>query len=202
MRKYYIIVIGLLMFFKLDFVYAVDTVKLSSCVDGDTFKVSLNDEIYTVRMLAVNTPEVHPADKLEYYGKEASDYTCDKLTKAKKITLEYDEKSDKYDKYDRLLAWVFVDGNLLQSELVLKGYAKVAYLYNNYKYADELKEKQEVASAKGKGVWDDDARREFDLNKYDDDVIVDANEKYENIEIIGIVILFLIIALFGSKKRK
>ena len=43
------------------------------------------------------------------------------------------------DKYNRYLAWVYTDGTLLQSELVEKGFAKVAYVYGNYEYTDELK---------------------------------------------------------------
>ena len=68
-------------------VYANEEVTFSKCVDGDTFKVILNEEEYTVRMLAVDTPEtVHPTKGVEYYGKEASNYTCDKLTNAKKLS--------------------------------------------------------------------------------------------------------------------
>ena len=123
------------------FVYAKEEVTFSKCVDGDTIKVKVKNKEATVRMLAVDTPEsVHPKKKVEYYGKEASDYTCNLITNAKKIELEYDSNSDKYDKYERLLAWVFVDDYLLQDKLVRNGYAEVAYLYDNYKYTDLLKD--------------------------------------------------------------
>ncbi|WP_407691407.1 thermonuclease family protein [Robertmurraya mangrovi] len=49
----------------------------------------------------------------EKFGKEAANYTCSKLKQAKKILLETDGK-DVYDKYDRLLAWVLLDGKLHQ----------------------------------------------------------------------------------------
>lgn len=129
-------------------------VKFEGCVDGDTIKVMLDDKKTTVRFLAIDTPEtVHPTKGEEPYGKEASNYTCDKVKNAKKLELEYDEGSTKTDKYSRALAWVFVDDNLLQKDLVSLGYAKVAYLYGDYKYTDELKEIEKTAKSKKLGVW-------------------------------------------------
>lgn len=187
-------------------VYANEEVTFSKCVDGDTFKVILNEEEYTVRMLAVDTPEtVHPTKGVEYYGKEASNYTCDKLTNAKRIELEYDENSDKKDKYDRLLAWVFVDDELLQELLVENGYAKVAYLYDDYKYTNLLEEKQELASAKNIGIWDTEA-----ANNYDGEVMNTTIEKedgeetndYTKFDIVTVAILLLIIIFIGDKTIK
>lgn len=134
-------------------------VKFEGCVDGDTIKVMLDDKKTTVRFLAIDTPEtVHPTKGEEPYGKEASNYTCDKVKNAKKLELEYDEGSTKTDKYSRALAWVFVDDNLLQKDLVSLGYAKVAYLYGDYKYTDELKEIEKTAKSKKLGVWSEEEK--------------------------------------------
>lgn len=134
-------------------------VKIESCVDGDTIKVMLDDKKTTVRFLAIDTPEtVHPTKGEEPYGKEASNYTCDKVKNAKKLELEYDEGSAKTDKYNRALAWVFVDDNLLQKDLVSLGYAKVAYLYGDYKYTEELKEIEKTAKSKKLGVWSEEEK--------------------------------------------
>ena len=134
-------------------------VKFDGCVDGDTIKVMLDNKKTTVRFLAIDTPEtVHPTKGEEPYGKEASNYTCDKVKNAKKLELEYDEGSTKTDKYSRALAWVFVDDNLLQKDLVSLGYAKVAYLYGDYKYTDELKEIEKTAKSKKLGVWSEEEK--------------------------------------------
>lgn len=134
-------------------------VKFEGCVDGDTIKVMLDDKKTTVRFLAIDTPEtVHPTKGEEPYGKEASNYTCDKVKNAKKLELEYDEGSTKTDKYSRALAWVFVDDNLLQKDLISLGYAKVAYLYGDYKYTDELKEIEKTAKSKKLGVWSEEEK--------------------------------------------
>lgn len=200
MKKYLFIMIFVFLF-NINFVYANDIVKYANCVDGDTFKVMLNDKEVVVRLLAVDTPEsVKPSTLPEYYGKEASEFTCKKIENAKKIELEYDPNSSKYDKYDRLLAWVFVDGELLQTELVRLGYAKVAYLYNNYKYTDILLEKQELASAKEIGVWNNK-----DKEIYEDDLSTNMSnvyDEYTNKEIVIILILFLIIVFISDKAIK
>ena len=182
-----IIIMISVFFMCINNVYAREEVKLSRCVDGDTFRVLINNKEYIVRMLSIDTPEsVKEGKEVEYYSKESSEYTCEKLTDAKKIELEYDEKSNKFDKYDRLLAWVFIDDKLLQEDLVENGYAKVAYLYKDYKYNDILKEKQELASAKSIGIWDTTAKKEYEQEKPD-------KEKHENIEIILVIIILLVI---------
>lgn len=130
------------------------SVKFEACVDGDTIKVILDDKKTTVRFLAIDTPEtVHPTKGEQPFGKEASNYTCNKVKNAKKLEIEYDEGSTKTDKYNRALGWVFIDDTLLQKDLVSLGYAKVAYLYGDYKYTDELKKEESTAKSKKLGVW-------------------------------------------------
>lgn len=130
------------------------SVKFEACVDGDTIKVILDDKKTTVRFLAIDTPEtVHPTKGEQPFGKEASNYTCDKVKNAKKLEIEYDEGSTKTDKYNRALGWVFIDDTLLQKDLVSLGYAKVAYIYGDYKYTEDLKKEESIAKSKKLGVW-------------------------------------------------
>lgn len=200
MKKLVVGIITFLLFINVS--YALDEVKLSKCVDGDTLKVKIDNKEYTVRMLAIDTPEsVHPEKKVEYYGKEASEYTCNIVSNAKKIELEYDSGSDKTDKYDRLLAWVIVDGELLQDKLVSLGYAKVAYLYGDYKYTSLLEEHQELASAKNLGIWNQQEKDKFDNNSNNTD---NNDNNYSTQDIVMIVILLLVITFVGDKtiKRK
>lgn len=162
-----------------------EEVEFNKCVDGDTFKITLNGEVKSVRMLAIDTPEsVHPTKKVEAYGIESSKYTCELLTNASKIELEYDNNSDKTDKYGRILAWVFVDDELLQDILIKKGYAEVAYLYGNYKYTDLLKDHEEVAKSQELGIW--------------------SNETNDNNELIVIAVVIggLIITYLKKKLKK
>lgn len=155
MRRYFILVI-IFLFSFLNFVYGKEEVSYYSCVDGDTIKIMYNGDVVKVRLLAVDTPEsVKSGSYVEYYGREASVYTCNRVKEADKLELEFDFNSDMYDKYDRLLAWVFIDGNLLQEELVENGYAEVAYLYGDYMYTDILLLKEKEARKNKIGIWKD-----------------------------------------------
>lgn len=145
-----------LLFFNISFVYASSkfNVTLDKCIDGDTARFVIKDEVKTVRFLSINTPEITHDDVLgEPFGEEASIFTCNMLTNASSIKLQYDSKSDKEDKYGRVLAWVFVDNDLLQEKLVSEGLAEVKYVYNDYKYSAHLKEVEEDAKNKELGIW-------------------------------------------------
>lgn len=162
-------------------VEAKDTVTLNKCVDGDTAWFNLNNEVIKVRFLAIDTPEY--TNKIEAYGKEASEYTCDKLTHAKKIEIEYDENSDKLDKYDRHLVWVFVDDILLQDLIIQNGLAKVDYLYGDYKYTNELQKSELIAKSNQIGMWEN------------------TNFNFQIIGIIIVVLIIILICCFNKKIR-
>ena len=131
-------------------------VSLNKCIDGDTAKFNYKNEIIKVRFLAINSPELQHKNQLEEpYALDAKNFTCDELKSANNIYLEFDPNSDIQDKYDRYLVWVFVDNSLLQEKIVEKGYAKVAYLYGDYKYTSKLKEKQKIAKKNKLGIWKD-----------------------------------------------
>lgn len=129
------------------------TVKLAKCTDGDTAHFMVDGKDTTVRFLAINAPEY--TKEKEPYGKEASEYVCDRMSNAKKLQLEYDDGSDKTDKYGRALAWIFVDGSLLQKELVEQGLAEVKYIYGDYAYTQELQQLEKEAKAKKLAMWSD-----------------------------------------------
>ena len=145
-----------------------EKVSFSKCVDGDTAKFIINKKEETVRFLAINTPE-NSSDKVEPFGKESSEFTCQHIKKAKEIILEYDSNSDLKDKYGRILAFVYVDNMLLEEKLIEKGYAEVAYIYGDYEHVERLKELEDIARNKKVGIWSisdnhPDIKEEFDLN--------------------------------------
>lgn len=160
MKKYFNYILYILILFNL-FVLNIsaddfETVKFHKCIDGDTASFLLDDEIIKVRFLAIDTPEtVHPKKDINPIGVLASDYTCNKIKNAKEIKLEYDAGSDKKDKYNRTLAWIWVDDSLLQEELIEQGLGKVNYIYGDYKYTETLYEKEEIAKKNNLGMWKD-----------------------------------------------
>lgn len=133
-----------------------DKVELFRCVDGDTARFILNKQEIKVRFLGIDAPESAIAnEEPEKFGKEASNYTCNKLKKAKKIILEYEENAEKTDKYGRVLAYVFIDDKLLEEQIVKNGYAKVKYINSNYKYYNELILAEAKAIKNKKGIYSD-----------------------------------------------
>ena len=113
-------------------------------------------------------------------------YMCRRwMDRIARFEIEYDFNSDKTDKYNRHLVWVFVDGDLLQEKIIQKGYAEVAYLYGDYKYTNKLEEALEVAKKNKVGMW----------SEYTED---DINYIY----IVVIVGVILIICIFSNKFRK
>ncbi|WP_377914852.1 thermonuclease family protein [Bacillus songklensis] len=122
-------------------------------VDGDTIKVEVNNRSETVRLLLVDTPEsVHPSKPVQPYGKEASNFVKELLPEGKEVKLEMDV--GERDKYGRLLAYVWVDGKMLNELLLEKGYARVAYVFEpNTKYVDRFRDIQEKARKQELKIW-------------------------------------------------
>lgn len=123
-------------------------------VDGDTSVFLINGKETKCRFLAIDTPEtVKQNTPIQPYGKVASDYTDNVLKNSEEIYLEFDKNSDKYDKYGRMLVWVWHDEKLLQEELLKKGYAELKYINGDYKYLDCLRTIEDDAKRDHLGIW-------------------------------------------------
>jgi micrococcal nuclease len=129
--------------------------------DGDTIQVNVSGEKRTVRLLGVDTPEtVHPKKPVQFYGKEASNFTKANLTN-KTVWLEYDVAP--LDRYNRHLAYVWLtkpgsDENsirrgMFNAQLLLQGYGKVMTIQPNSKHAALFVKFQEEARTKKRGLW-------------------------------------------------
>lgn len=166
-------------------------VKLDKCVDGDTAWVILNNESIKLRFLAIDTPE--STNKIEEYGKEASEFTCNYLTNTSKLEIEYDNNSDKLDKYNRHLVWVFVDNELLQDLIVKNGLAEIKYIYGDYKYLDILNDSLESAKQNELNLW---SNQEYLL------ILFGYRITKEMLYTFIVVILLIITYIFSKKSQK
>lgn len=130
------------------------SVTLSKCVDGNSARFILENNEIKVRFIGVESNSVVVADvNDEINGSLVSEYVCNVLKNAKDIKLEYENNSEKEDKYGRKLVWVWVDGVLLQENLVKIGYSKIAYLSDDYKYSDLLLSAEDYAKNNELGIW-------------------------------------------------
>ncbi len=186
MKKIYLFIIVFLLFFVPIPIFASERidVTLNKCVDGDTAWFNLKNKQIKARFLAIDTPE--STNKIEEYGKEASKFTCDLLNNASHIQIEYDDNSDKQDKYNRELVWVFVDEKLLQELVVKEGLAEVKYIYGNYKYLDQVNLALKEAKKNKLNLWSDTE---------------DNNPDYF-IVVIGIIVIILLFCFNQSSRKK
>ncbi|MDR0843155.1 MAG: thermonuclease family protein [Acidobacteriota bacterium] len=124
--------------------------KVTKVVDGDTIYTDCLTE--SIRLIGVDTPETVKPD-VQCYGVEASSYTRQQL-EGKYIYLESDPSQGDYDKYHRLLRYVYTaDGVNFNLQLVLEGYGH-EYTYNApYKYQTQFKQAQDNAKARRAGFW-------------------------------------------------
>jgi micrococcal nuclease len=130
--------------------------KVIRVVDGDTVVVKYGGKYEKVSMLCVNTPEsVHPDKKQNIpMGKVASKYTQKKLT-AKYVHLEFEIKRLRGN-YGRLLAYVFVDGQNLNLDLVRQGFSPYYTKYGkSEKYDAEFRAAEKQARKEGLNIWGD-----------------------------------------------
>ncbi len=144
-------------------------VELVKTIDGDTIKILYEGKETNVRYLLIDTPETnHPRLGKQPFGEQAKQRNQELLNSGK-LEIEFDV-GPKYDKYDRLLAYIYIDGESVQDKLLEEGLARVAYVYPpNTRYLDEYEKKQAIAKKKGIGIWTIDdyvTDRGFDSEMY------------------------------------
>lgn len=130
------------------------TAAVDKVVDGDTVKIKMpNGTVETVRLLLIDTPEtVHPTKDIQPFGPEASQLAKEMMPENAKVEVE--PGISERDKYGRLLAYLYVDGVMVNKKLLEEGLARVAYIYEpNTKYLDEFEAIQKQAKQKELGIW-------------------------------------------------
>ncbi|MFC6735686.1 lamin tail domain-containing protein [Halolamina salina] len=143
-------------------------VEVIDVVDGDTIDVRyLNGSEDTVRLLGVDTPEVHaetdPAEFpgvpeteagrncLREWGERASQHAKDELI-GETVTLSFDENEPRRGYYGRLLAYVHVDGDSFNYGLLTRGLAR-RYDSSNFQYRERYGTAEGIARGTDAGIW-------------------------------------------------
>ncbi|MEM7008009.1 MAG: thermonuclease family protein [Thermodesulfobacteriota bacterium] len=124
--------------------------RVIEVLDGDTVVID-DPKRSRVRYLGIDTPEIALEDSPgEPMAKEAWDYNS-KLVEGQSVKLEFDEKQ--YDPYGRILAHVYVDGLLVNEELLKQGFATVLIIEPNDMYSDKIYDAVNLAKSQKKGLW-------------------------------------------------
>ncbi len=127
-----------------------DRIRVTNVVDGDTIDVEIDGETYRVRLVLIDTPEVH--GRSDCYGKEASEFVKELLPLGTVVELERDVSET--DRFGRLLRYVYLEDGTMVNELLLsEGYAQVATFPPDLRYIDRFLELQREAREAGRGLW-------------------------------------------------
>jgi endonuclease YncB( thermonuclease family) len=141
----------------------MDLVRLLSITDGDTasFEGINSGVLYSgearVRFLGIDTPETYPV--VQAWGLEAKAYTTERLENATTIYLQSSVYDGKKDNYGRTLGLVWIDGVLLNYDLVKNGYSqnylstKTKLVFNNRYLYQWFQDAQEYAIMHNLGIW-------------------------------------------------
>lgn len=117
---------------------------VNEVIDGDTLELENGS---TIRLTGVDAPE-----RGEDFYEEALDFTIN-FCEGKRVDLEYDQYQE--DRYGRILAYVWIEGKMLNLELVKNGWAKVVIYEKRkkLKHQEEFFSAEEEAKAEKRGVW-------------------------------------------------
>ena len=129
------------------------TALVARVVDGDTVEL---DDGRRLRYLGIDTPEVRRRRGQDWiYAPEpfaeAASEANRALVEGRRVRLEYDTRT--HDKYDRLLAYVYVGDTCINAELLRRGLARVLILPPNTHHADAFAALQRQAREQRVGMW-------------------------------------------------
>ena len=136
--------------------------KVIKVVDGDTIEILKNGKRVKVRLIGIDTPElVDPRRPVQCFGREAS-AEAHRLLDGTTVVIETDSSQDTYDKYGRLLAYVFLsDGTFVNERMIAEGFAHEYTYYIPYKYQSDFKKSEKAAREGNKGLWAEDTCAEI-----------------------------------------
>lgn len=147
------------------------TVTVVEVVDGDTVDVRYqNGTRDTVRLIGVDTPEVHVENSprefgyentsdsrawLRDWGHKGSEFARAKLL-GEEVRLSFDSNIDRRGGYGRLLAYVHYNGTLFNKQLLTQGYARV--YENDFTRRTTFDDAAATARADDVGLWGYDSQ--------------------------------------------
>ncbi|WP_233213537.1 thermonuclease family protein [Mycobacterium hubeiense] len=122
--------------------------------DGDTIWVDNNGAREKVRLIGMDTPELHdPRKPVECFAQQAFERAAAVLN-GQSVYLERDPFQDAVDRYGRTLAYVWTGtGRLFNLDMIYDGFAH-EYTYElPYKYQDRFRAAEVDARTNGRGLW-------------------------------------------------
>ncbi len=124
--------------------------RVERVVSGQTLEIidprSVVPVLEVVRLIGIAAPDL----RQEPWGTEAQRY-LEEICLGKEVLLESDH--EKRDRYNRVLAYLWLDGVLLNEQLLKQGYVLADEQIPNTKYSERLLYAQYEARILGLGIW-------------------------------------------------
>lgn len=123
--------------------------------DGDTVDVAFASGVsIAVQVIGIDTPEEYRPDTPVECGARAAARSMRSLVEGRHVTLVTDPSQGRFDRYDRLLAYLERDGRDLGKVQVRRGWA-MTYVYegNPFRRVVVYRQAQAAARADDLGVW-------------------------------------------------
>ena len=128
--------------------------------DGDTVTLRMNGKEYRTRLVGIDAPEMGQ----EPWGKRSQEHLR-KILKELRWNVLIETDIQPYDKYNRLLVYVWADNKrLINEQMLFDGYSVLFTIQPNSKYADRFRNAQRMASEKKLGIWGQDGLTERPLD--------------------------------------
>ena len=135
--------------------------EVSRIIDGDTFEVRIDGQVEKIRIIGLDTPELHhPQKPVQYFAKKAKQHAKE-LLQSKTVELHFDDanKAKKNRGYfGRLLCHVFLqDGQNFALKMIRDGYG---HALTRYPFEPDMMEAYRIAEREAKeqkrGFWASD----------------------------------------------
>lgn len=123
--------------------------QISKVYDGDTIVLKNGKR---VRLLGINAPEVESRYRTSEPGGTAAKNWLQEKLQNKRVHLQFDQ--EKYDRYKRLLAHLFLPGDMHLNEALLEnGLAALNIVPPNLQHSGKLISAQQRAEKQKLGIW-------------------------------------------------
>lgn len=134
---------------------ALQEARVIAVNDGDGVTIRMNGKEYRTRLIGIDAPEMGQ----EPWGERAREHLR-KILKDLRWKVSVEVGLEQFDKYNRLLVYLWSDSTLINEQMLLGGYAVLFTMQPNSKYVDRFRNAQRIAREKKLGIWGPDGLKE------------------------------------------
>jgi micrococcal nuclease len=135
---------------------ALQEARVTAANDGDTITLRMDNRKYKARLIGFDAPEMGQ----EPWGEKAREHLREML-KGSRWIVSVEQGIEKYDKYGRLLVYIWTkDKTFVNEQMLADGYAVLFTFQPNSKYADLFRKAQRLARSSKSGIWGPDGLKE------------------------------------------